>query len=69
MPGPDTNGSQFFIMDAAPTRAPDGQSYTIFGQLKDGQNVVTEIANAPRDDRDRPNDAITIKTITIEEKA
>ena len=35
-------------------------NYTIFGQVKDGQDVVHKIATAPRDANDRPNDPITI---------
>jgi cyclophilin family peptidyl-prolyl cis-trans isomerase len=66
--GPDTNGSQFFIVDGPDAAHLTADRYTIFGEVKDGQKVVNEIAKAPRDDHDRPNDAITIKTITIEEK-
>jgi cyclophilin family peptidyl-prolyl cis-trans isomerase len=64
--GPDTNGSQFFIMDA-PSRLP-ASGYTIFGKLKDGQDVVHSIATADRDSSDRPRDQIVIKSVTIEEK-
>jgi cyclophilin family peptidyl-prolyl cis-trans isomerase len=65
--GPDTNGSQFFINDAdSPWLTPD--KYTIFGQTTEGLDVVKQIANAPRDGSDRPNDPIHIKTITIKEQ-
>ena len=64
--GPDTNGSQFFIMDAAnPLPA---RSYTIFGQLKDGQDVVHAIATVERDARDKPRDPVVLKTVTISEE-
>ena len=64
--GPDTNGSQFFIMDHDyPLPA---SSYTIFGDLRDGQDVVKAIVNSPRDDQDKPNETVTINKITIEEK-
>ncbi|HTL28228.1 MAG TPA: peptidylprolyl isomerase [Tepidisphaeraceae bacterium] len=66
--GLNTNGSQFFIVDGANAAHLTADRYTIFGEVKDGQKVVSEIANAPRDDRDRPNEAITIKSVTIEEK-
>jgi cyclophilin family peptidyl-prolyl cis-trans isomerase len=66
--GPDTNGSQFFIVDGPNAAHLTADRYTIFGQVKDGQKVVSEIANAPKDDSDRPNEAITIKSVTIEEK-
>lgn len=64
--GPNTNGSQFFIDDA--DAGLDAGSYTIFGQVTDGQDVVHKIAMTPRDNRDKPNDPVIIKTITIEEK-
>src|SRR4051794_18453274 len=64
--GPDTNGSQFFIMDAAnPLPA---KSYTIFGQLKEGQDVVHAIATVDRDPRDKPTTPVTLKSVTIAEE-
>ena len=64
--GPDTNGSQFFIMDAAnPLPA---AKYTIFGQLKEGQDVVHAIATADRDDRDKPTTPVVLKSVTIAEE-
>ena len=44
--GPNTNGSQFFI-DESPTLEP--AKYTIFGQVKDGLDVVKAMAGATRD--------------------
>jgi cyclophilin family peptidyl-prolyl cis-trans isomerase len=64
--GPDTNGSQFFIDDAA--NGLDPAKYTIFGQVKDGIDVVKAIANAPRDENDRPNEPVKMESVTIEEK-
>ncbi len=64
--GPDTNGSQFFIMDADNSLPPS--QYTIFAQLKEGQDVVHAIATADKDDSDRPKEEIHIKTVKIEEK-
>ena len=64
--GPDTNGSQFFIMDHDYGLPP--ASYTIFGQLKEGQDVVHSIATTPRDANDKPNTAVVVKKVTIEEK-
>jgi cyclophilin family peptidyl-prolyl cis-trans isomerase len=63
--GPNTNGSQFFIMHADyPLRA-DG--YTIFGQVTDGMDVVNATVTAPRNAEDRPNDPTSIKSMTIVE--
>jgi cyclophilin family peptidyl-prolyl cis-trans isomerase len=44
--GPDTNGSQFFIME---TDYPLPPNYTIFGKVLEGQDVVTAIAKVDRD--------------------
>jgi len=65
--GPGTNGSQFFIMhgDASHLKA---SAYTIFGEVKEGQDVVNGIATAPRDDNDRPREEMKIVSVTIEEK-
>ncbi len=64
--GADTNGSQFYIMDADYGLEPS--KYTIFGQLKEGQDVVHAIATTPRDRGDRPNEPITIKSVKISEE-
>ncbi len=54
--GPDTNGSQFFIMDADYPLSPD---YTIFGRVTKGQDVVHAIATVERDGRDMPTTKVT----------
>ena len=64
--GLNTNGSQFFIMDGN-TPLP-AASYTIFGEVKEGQDIVKAIANSPRNAQDRPNAEIVMKSVTIEEK-
>jgi cyclophilin family peptidyl-prolyl cis-trans isomerase len=65
--GADTNGSQFFINDAdSPWLTAD--KYTIFGEVKEGMDVVKAIAGAERDAQDRPNDPIHIKSVTIKEE-
>jgi cyclophilin family peptidyl-prolyl cis-trans isomerase len=62
--GPNTNGSQFFIMHADYNLPP---SYTIFGRLTDGEEVVDAIAGAPRGPQDRPVQPVSIQGITITE--
>src|ERR671928_898331 len=51
--GPNTNGSQFFIMHADYPLPPN---YTIFGKLRQGEEVVDKIANVATDANDRPRD-------------
>ncbi len=62
--GPNTNGSQFFIMHADYGLPPN---YTIFGKLTSGEDVVDKIATAPTGAADRPKDHVTIDKITITE--
>jgi cyclophilin family peptidyl-prolyl cis-trans isomerase len=61
--GPNTNGSQFFIMHHDYPLPPQ---YTIFGRVTEGQNVVDEIANTPTGPNDRPQAPITMARVTIE---
>jgi len=62
--GPNTNGSQFFICHQDLTgRLP--KSYTIFGQVTKGLDIVDQIANAPRNGRDLPDDPVAMKSVTI----
>jgi cyclophilin family peptidyl-prolyl cis-trans isomerase len=63
--GPNTNGSQFFVMHADYPLPPN---YTIFGKLSSGEDVVDAIASAPTGANDRPKDPVSIRTITVEEK-
>lgn len=62
--GPNTNGSQFFITEAAyPTL--NGQ-YTLIGQCDDpGVEVVKAIARLPRDPNDRPLSPVALTKVTI----
>jgi cyclophilin family peptidyl-prolyl cis-trans isomerase len=62
--GPNTNGSQFFIMHADYPLPP---SYTIFGKLTSGEDVLDAIATAPTGAQDRPVDPVSISSVTISE--
>lgn len=60
--GPNTNGSQFFIMTE---NYPLPPLYTIFGKVLSGQDVVDSIANVKTGYNDRPVDAVIINSITL----
>jgi peptidyl-prolyl cis-trans isomerase B (cyclophilin B) len=62
--GPNTNGSQFFIVTAEATPWLDGK-HTVFGKVTSGQDVVDRISTADRDARDRPRESITIDSIDL----
>ena len=62
--GPNTNGSQFFIMHADYPLPPN---YTIFGKLTSGEDVVDAIAGAQTGANDRPVEPVVISGVTIAE--
>ena len=64
--GPNTNGSQFFIVTAEECSGLDGK-HTVFGRVLEGQEVVDRISGADRDGRDKPKTAITIERIELED--
>jgi peptidyl-prolyl cis-trans isomerase B (cyclophilin B) len=62
--GPNTNGSQFFIVttDAAPWL--DGK-HTVFGQVTSGMEVVDTIEGLDTDNRDRPREDAVMESVTV----
>ena len=63
--GPNTNGSQFFIM-LQDTPLP--HNYTIFGNVIAGQNVVDAIGEVKTNGSDKPLDNVTIKGVIVNTK-
>src|SRR5215813_8699089 len=61
--GPNTNGSQFFIMHVDYPLPP---SYTIFGKVTEGTDVVNAIATTATDRNDRPMTEVKMEKVTIE---
>lgn len=62
--GPNTNGSQFFIMHVDYGLPPQ---YSVFGKTIDGLDVVNDIATSATDGQDRPLEDVVISTIEITE--
>lgn len=64
--GPNTNGSQFFIVTAESCPWLDGK-HTVFGQVSEGMDVVDRLEGVATDGADRPVETIGIATIEVSE--
>ena len=63
--GPDTNGSQFFIVTADACPWLNGL-HTVFGRVTSGMDVVDEIGDTATDGSDRPLDEVRIESVAID---
>ena len=65
--GPNTNGSQFFIVHQDLTgKLP--KNYTLFGLVTKGMEVVDEIVGAPRNSKDLPDEPVAMTGVTIHDE-
>jgi cyclophilin family peptidyl-prolyl cis-trans isomerase len=62
--GPNTNGSQFFLVTTPEASWLDGK-HTVFGQVTDGLDVLDAIEGKPTDARDRPTEDVLIEKVEI----
>jgi cyclophilin family peptidyl-prolyl cis-trans isomerase len=65
--GPNTNGSQFFIVSGSSGVGLPPQ-YSLFGKLISGLDVLDQIEKVRTNAQDRPNDDVVINSITVAEE-
>jgi len=64
--GPNTNGSQFFIVTTEAAPWLDGK-HTVFGRVANGMDVVDSISAVDTDSSDKPREPVTIERVELAE--
>ena len=62
--GPNTNGSQFFLVTTGEAPWLDGK-HTVFGQVTGGMDVVDALEGLPTDRNDRPREDVRIESVVL----
>jgi peptidyl-prolyl cis-trans isomerase B (cyclophilin B) len=62
--GPNTNGSQFFIVTTGAAPWLDGK-HTVFGEVTSGMDIVDKLEGLPTDGRDRPQEPAVIEKLSF----
>jgi len=62
--GPNTNGSQFFLI-SGPSGVGLPPAYSLFGQVVKGLDIVEMMQNVPTGPGDRPKDDVVIRSVSI----
>ena len=63
--GPNTNGSQFFVVTAQECAWLDGK-HTVFGRVTDGMDVIDKLESAETDSQDRPREPQVIERVELD---
>jgi peptidyl-prolyl cis-trans isomerase B (cyclophilin B) len=64
--GPDTNGSQFFVVTTEAAPWLDGK-HTVFGRVTEGMDVVDTISAVDTDANDKPREPVTIERVELDD--